>query len=138
MTTTTLTELTKALRDVAATVVKDGALDAAGVMLPAFMDQDKAALKDKVRQSLVLLKDGKGYGVITKRGLTLHGSEEAVKIALHADGVRNPSDKDQKWLDDNVIGIWPGCFVFDIARTPAPLVPRCVPKSSVISTHVSM
>ena len=64
MTTTTLTELTKALRDVAATVVKDGALDAAGVMLPAFLDQDKAALKDKVRQSLVLLKDGKGYGVV--------------------------------------------------------------------------
>ena len=61
MTSTTLTELTKALRNVAATVVKDGALDAAGVVLPAFMDQDKAALKDKVRQSLVLLKDGKGY-----------------------------------------------------------------------------
>ena len=53
MTSTTLTELTKALRNVAATVVKDGALDAAGVVLPAFMDQDKAALKDKVRQSLV-------------------------------------------------------------------------------------
>ena len=60
MTTTTLTELTKALRDVAATVVKDGALDAAGVMLPAFLEQDKAALKDKVRQSLVLLKDREG------------------------------------------------------------------------------
>ena len=52
MTTKTLTELTKALRDVAAAVVKDGALDAAGVMLRAFLEQDKAALKDKVRQSL--------------------------------------------------------------------------------------
>ena len=58
-----------------------------------------------MRQSLVLLKDGKGYAVITKRGLTIHGPE--VKIAMREDGARRPEDKDQRWLDENVIGIWP-------------------------------
>ena len=57
--TSTMTKLTKAVRDVAATVVKDGALDAAGVIQPAVMDTDKGALKEAVRQSLVLLKDDK-------------------------------------------------------------------------------
>ena len=72
--TSTMTKLTKAVRDVAATVVKDGALDAAGVIQPAVMDTDKGALKEAVRQSLVLLKDDK-YAVVTKRGLTQHGEQ---------------------------------------------------------------
>ena len=56
-----------------------------------------------------------------------------MKIALHADGVRNPSDKDQKWLDDNVIGIWPGCFVFDGAGTESKLDYNGHPKKRMIN-----
>ena len=123
-----MTKLTKAVRDVAATVVKDGALDAAGVIQPAVWDTDKSALKEAVRQSLVLLKD-KNFAVVTKRGLTQHG--ETFKLAVRAGGMARGEDKDLAWLDDNVHGIWLGVLTMDGPGAAAKLDYNGVPASLI-------
>eukprot|EP00966_Prymnesium_polylepis_P079620 1845073-Prymnesium_polylepis.1 len=58
MTITATMTISAAARAVAAAVTKDGDLDAVGGMQPAVFDTDKKALKDLLRQSLLLLHDG--------------------------------------------------------------------------------
>ena len=71
-----------AVRGVARAVLLEGTLDGVGAAEPPIWDGDKEALKEELRQSLLLLKDGTWAVVPRSRSLVKRGEAYVLNVVM--------------------------------------------------------
>ena len=98
-------DISAATRDVAKAVLKDGVLDAVGTVEPGVLDMEQGSLKEALRHSLLLMKDG-SYAVVPGRRAVVERSGKIYVSVRDGDGAAQ--EKDSDWLDLNVKTAWLG------------------------------
>ena len=96
-------DISAATRDVAKAVLKDGVLDAVGTVEPGVLDMEQGSLKEALRHSLLLMKDG-SYAVVPGRRAVVERSGKIYVSVRDGDGAAQERDND--WLDSNVKTAW--------------------------------